>query len=93
VPYVAGIAKGAPHEASAKKLWAYLLSDDVQKTVEPDALGIPVRDQIRNTAAGSDAPNTPAAVLDGVEVWVPDWNTVLAELDADVAAYQKATGN
>jgi 2-aminoethylphosphonate transport system substrate-binding protein len=32
-------------------------------------------------------------VLDGVEVWVPDWNTVLAELDADVAAYQKATGS
>jgi 2-aminoethylphosphonate transport system substrate-binding protein len=32
-------------------------------------------------------------VLDGVEVWVPDWNTVLAELDADLAAYQKATGN
>ena len=52
-----------------------------------------VRDQIRTTAGGSAAPNTPAAVLDGVDVWVPDWNTVLAELDADVAAYQKATGN
>jgi len=93
VPYVAGIAKGAPHEASAKKLLEYLLSDDVQKTVEPDALGIPVRDQIRTTAGGSAAPNTPAAVLDGVEVWVPDWNIVLSELDADLAAYQKATGN
>ena len=69
------------------------LSDDVQKTVEPDALGIPVRDQIRTTAGGSAAPNTPAGVLDGVDVWVPDWNAVLAELDADVAAYQKATGN
>ena len=32
-------------------------------------------------------------VLDGVDVWVPDWNTVLTELDADVAAYQKATGS
>jgi 2-aminoethylphosphonate transport system substrate-binding protein len=32
-------------------------------------------------------------VLDGVDVWVPDWNTVLSELDADVAAYQKATGS
>src|SRR6478672_7109805 len=93
VPYVAGITKGAPHEASAKKLLGFLLSDDVQKTVEPDALGIPVRDQIRTTAGGSAAPNTPAGVLDGVDVWVPDWNTVLAELDADVAAYQKATGN
>ena len=92
VPYVAGVAKGAPHEESAKKLLTFLLSDDVQKTVEPDALGIPVRDQIRTAAAESPAPNTPAAVLDGVEVWVPDWNTVVSELDADVAAYQKATG-
>jgi 2-aminoethylphosphonate transport system substrate-binding protein len=93
VPYVAGIAKGAPHQESAKKLLDYLLSDDVQKTVEPDALGIPVRDQIRTASAESPAPNTPAAVLDGVDVWVPDWNAVLSELDADVAAYQKATGN
>ena len=60
LPYVAAVAKGAPHEASAKKLLEFLLSDDVQKTVEPDALGIPVRDQIRTTAGGSAAPNTPA---------------------------------
>lgn len=93
VPYVAGVAKGAPHEESAKKLLAFLLSDDVQKTVEPDALGIPVRDQIRKASSESPEPNTPAAVLDGVDVWVPDWNTVLSELDADLAAYQKATGN
>jgi 2-aminoethylphosphonate transport system substrate-binding protein len=32
-------------------------------------------------------------VLKGVEVWVPDWNAVLAELDADVAAYAKVTGS
>jgi 2-aminoethylphosphonate transport system substrate-binding protein len=93
VPYVAGITKGAPHQESAKKLLDFLLSDDVQKTVEPDALGIPVRDQIRTASAESPAANTPAAVLNGVDVWVPDWNAVLSELDADVAAYQKATGN
>jgi 2-aminoethylphosphonate transport system substrate-binding protein len=93
VPYVAGVTKGAPHEESAKKLLGFLLSDDVQKTVEPDALGIPVRDQIRTASAESPLPNTPAAVLNGVDVWVPDWNSVLSELDADVAAYQKATGN
>ena len=32
-------------------------------------------------------------MLKDVEVWVPDWNTVLADLDADVAAYEKATGS
>ncbi len=93
LPYVAGVTKGAPHAEDAKKLLAYLLSDDVQKTVEPDALGIPVRDAIRTVAAETPAPNTPAAVLKDVQIWVPDWNAVLADLDADVAAYQKATGN
>src|SRR3954447_3555151 len=39
LPYVAGVTKGAPHADSAKKLLAYLVSEDVQKTVAPDALG------------------------------------------------------
>ncbi|TLH65150.1 2-aminoethylphosphonate ABC transporter substrate-binding protein [Mycolicibacterium cosmeticum] len=93
LPYVAGVTKGAPHAADAKKLLGYLLSDEVQKTVEPDALGIPVRDTIRTVAGQTPAPNTPAAVLKDVQIWVPDWDSVLADLDADVAAYQKATGN
>src|SRR6201994_623199 len=58
LPYVAGITKGAPHADSGKKLLAFLLSDDVQNTVEPDALGIPVRDQIRTTSEESPKPNT-----------------------------------
>jgi 2-aminoethylphosphonate transport system substrate-binding protein len=91
LPYVAGVTKGAPHADNAKKLLTYLLSDDVQKTVATDALGIPVRENL--ASGGAPQPNTPAGVLDGVEVWVPDWNAVLAGLDADVAAYQKATGN
>jgi 2-aminoethylphosphonate transport system substrate-binding protein len=91
LPYVAGVTKGAPHADNAKKLLSYLLSDDVQKTVATGALGIPVRENL----ASGDAPqaNTPAGVLDGVDVWVPDWNAVLGGLDADLAAYQKATGN
>ena len=70
-----------------------LVSEDVQKTVALDALGIPVLDKLVNDAEGSAAPNTPAGVLKGAEVWVPDWNAVLAELDTDIAAYQKATGS
>jgi 2-aminoethylphosphonate transport system substrate-binding protein len=30
------------------------------------------------------------AMLEGVEVWYPDWNKVLSDLPADVAAYNKA---
>jgi 2-aminoethylphosphonate transport system substrate-binding protein len=71
---------------------ARVLPSTKSETVEPDALGIPVRDQIRHHRSGRPHRTLPRR-LDGVDVWVPDWNTVLAELDADVAAYQKATGN
>ncbi|MHA0287574.1 2-aminoethylphosphonate ABC transporter substrate-binding protein [Mycobacterium sp. C3-094] len=91
LPYVAGVTAGAPHAEEAKKLLAFLVSDDVQKTVPTDALGMPVLDALK-TSDGT-GPETPAGVLQGVDVWVPDWNTVLADLDADVAAYQKATGS
>ncbi|WP_396918625.1 2-aminoethylphosphonate ABC transporter substrate-binding protein [Mycolicibacterium sp.] len=91
LPYVAGVTKGAPHADDAKKLLTYLLSEDVQKTVASYALGIPVRENLVSSA--EPQPNTPAGVLNGVELWAPDWNAVLADLDADVAAYQKATGN
>lgn len=92
LPYVAGVTKGAPQADSAKKLLAFLVSEDVQKTVGPDALGIPVLDSLSG-ASGEAGPNTPEGVLKDAEVWVPDWNTVLAELDADLAAYEKATGS
>ncbi|KAA0102266.1 2-aminoethylphosphonate ABC transporter substrate-binding protein [Mycolicibacterium sp. P1-18] len=93
LPYVAGVTKGAPHADAAKKLLAFLVSEDVQKTVAPDALGIPVLSSLVSSSQGAAAPNTPAAVLEGVDVWVPDWNAVLKDLDADVAAYQRATGS
>ena len=93
LPYVGGVTKGAPHVDGAKKLLAFLVSQDVQKTVAPDALGIPVLQSLAASSSQAAAPNTPAGVLQGVDVWVPDWNAVLADLDADVAAYQKATGS
>ncbi len=93
LPYVAGVTKGAPHADAAKKLLAHLVSPEVQKTVAPDALGIPVLQDLVSESQKSAEPNTPAGVLNGVEVWVPDWNAVLADLDADLAAYQKATGS
>ena len=33
------------------------------------------------------------AMLEGVEIWSPDWNNVLSNLQADVAAYNKAISN
>ncbi|MFI5779951.1 2-aminoethylphosphonate ABC transporter substrate-binding protein [Nocardia sp. NPDC051570] len=92
VPYVMGLAKGAPHKDSAKKLMEFLLSADVQKTLGPDAMAVPARKDLQNAPAPAGTVS-PAACLEGVTVVKPDWNKVLDELDGDVAAYQKATGS
>ncbi|RDI65017.1 2-aminoethylphosphonate ABC transporter substrate-binding protein [Nocardia pseudobrasiliensis] len=92
VPYVMGLAKGAPHRDAAKKLMEYLLSADVQKTLGPDAMAVPVRTDLKDAPAPAGAVS-PAAYLKDVTVVNPDWNKVLDELDSDVAAYQKATGS
>ncbi|GAA1481375.1 2-aminoethylphosphonate ABC transporter substrate-binding protein [Gordonia sinesedis] len=89
LPYFAGITKGAPHADDAKKLLTFLLSREVQSTVGPGALGVSVRTDV---PAPTSEPS-PAKTIEGVTVWRPDWNAVLGSLDADLAAYQKATGS
>lgn len=86
VPYVMGLAKGAPHSAAAKKLMEYLLSKEVQQTLGSDAFAVSARTDLKDAAAG------PAATIKGVDIVRPDWNKVLTELNADVDAYNKAIG-
>ena len=89
LPYFAGLTKGAPQRDRARKLLAFLVSDDVQTTVGPEAFGISVKESIAESSMLTD-PEGPSALLSGVQVWVPDWTAVLSDLDADIAAYQKA---
>ena len=89
LPYVMGLTKGAPHADAAKQLMTFLLSQPVQKTVASEALGVSVRTDL----PADDASAQIAKTVDGVKLIRPDWNTVLTNLDADVAAYQKATGS
>nr|WP_188828275.1 2-aminoethylphosphonate ABC transporter substrate-binding protein [Nocardia camponoti] len=88
VPYVMGLAKGAPHKDDATKLMSFLLSTDAQSKLGPDAFAISPRTDVKAPADGG-----PAATLKGINVIAVDWNKVLTDLDADVAAYQKATGS
>ena len=83
LPYVAGVTAGSPRPEAARKLLAFLVSDEVQKSVFTEAHGMPVRESIA-------APSM--EVLNGVTLWVPDWDAVLAELDADLADYTRAVG-
>ena len=65
LPYVAGVTKGAPHADGAKKLLAFLVSEDVQKTVTPDALGIPVLESLVASSEAAAGPNTPGGRAEG----------------------------
>ncbi|MFI9404205.1 2-aminoethylphosphonate ABC transporter substrate-binding protein [Nocardia sp. NPDC052316] len=91
VPYVMGLAKGAPHKDDAKKLMEFLLSAQAQKSLGSDAFAVPARAELRDAPTGSGP--SPSSVLKGVDLLPVDWNTVLADLDGDLAAYQKATGS
>lgn len=92
VPYLMGLTKGAPHKTEATKLMEFLLSTPAQQTLGPDAFAVPARSELR-TAPATGTGTSPTTLLQGVEVLPVDWNTVLTELDADVSAYQKATGS
>lgn len=89
LPYVMGLAAAAPHQGNGEKLMTYLLSKDVQETVSAKALGLPVRNDVAPTDANFTAFKK---VLDDVTVFQPAWDDVLANLDADLTAYNAATG-
>ncbi|MEV6768192.1 2-aminoethylphosphonate ABC transporter substrate-binding protein [Nocardia sp. NPDC051030] len=91
LPYLMGLAKGAPHSASGKKLMEYLLAADAQKALT-DAMAVSARTDLKDAPAAAGSVS-PASLVKNVEVLHPDWNKVLEDLDADVAAYTKATGS
>ncbi len=93
IPYVAGVTARSKQPDSAKALLAFLLSEDVQKSLPSEAFGIPVLNSLATDSDPATDGVTPAGVLNDVRVWVPDWTSVLAEIDYDVSAYQQAIGN
>jgi len=90
LPYYAGLVTGAPHAANGKKLLDWLLSKPAQETVTDVALGLPVRNDV---TPSSEAYKNLMAKLEGVAIWTPDWNAVVADFDADVARWHEATGS
>jgi 2-aminoethylphosphonate transport system substrate-binding protein len=90
LPYYIGLVNGAPNAANGKKLIDFLLSEAAQKEISSVAQGFPVRSDVHPTDENFKKLN---AMLEGVEVWYPDWAKVLSDLPADVAAYNKAISN
>ncbi|HZS84056.1 MAG TPA: 2-aminoethylphosphonate ABC transporter substrate-binding protein [Stellaceae bacterium] len=87
LPYYVGLVANAPHAENGKKLIDFLLSESAQKEVSSVAQGFPVRSDVHPTDANFKKLN---AMLEGVTIWSPDWSKVLSDLQADVAAYNKA---
>lgn len=91
--YVAGVTAGSVHPEAAKKLLAFLVSDDSQRSVFSEAFGIPAKDAIAAQMSDAGDGVTPTGLLRGVTLWTPDWDAVLAEIGDDIADYKSATGN
>ncbi|GIG66886.1 2-aminoethylphosphonate ABC transporter substrate-binding protein [Phytomonospora endophytica] len=89
IPYFMGLADGAPHGENGRKLMDFLLSPEAQQQVSLAAYGIPARGDVTATDENFAAVQK---AMEGVEIWQPDWTRVLADLDADVAAYLDAVG-
>ena len=87
LPYYIGLVHNAPHADAGKKLIDFLLSEKAQGEVSSVAQGFPVRTDVHPADENFKKLN---ATLEGVDVWYPDWNQVLKDLPADVAAYNKA---
>ncbi|SCB19226.1 2-aminoethylphosphonate ABC transporter substrate-binding protein [Rhizobium hainanense] len=87
LPYYIGLVSSAPHSENGKKLIDFLLSEEAQKDVSAVAQGLPVRTDIHPTDENFKKLH---AIMEGIEIWTPDWNKVLADLKQDVDAYGKA---
>ncbi len=90
LPYYIALVARAPHSENGKKLIDFLLSQPAQKDVSVVAGGFPVRTDVHPSDENFKKLN---AMLEGVDIWSPDWARVLGDLKQDVAAYNKAISN
>ncbi|MEV0277239.1 2-aminoethylphosphonate ABC transporter substrate-binding protein [Streptomyces sp. NPDC050610] len=90
LPYAAGLVKGAPHTANARKFLDYLLSDDVQREVSATGGGFAARTDIKSDDKNATAL---AQIMKGVEVFQPDWADIDANLRSYVEDWKAATAS
>ncbi|MFC7305330.1 2-aminoethylphosphonate ABC transporter substrate-binding protein [Streptomyces monticola] len=90
LPYAAGLVKGAPHTENGKKLLDFMLSEQAQKQVSSVGGGFSARSDIKATDANAIELTK---LMDGVEVFQPDWADIDKNLSAYVDAWKSATGS
>ncbi|MFE3941069.1 2-aminoethylphosphonate ABC transporter substrate-binding protein [Streptomyces sp. NPDC059118] len=90
LPYAAGLVDKAPHSANGKKLLDFMLSEQAQKDVSEVGGGFSARKDVKGTDANAIEL---AKLMDGVEVFEPDWSDIDTNLDTYVGAWKSATGS
>ncbi|MFG2671028.1 2-aminoethylphosphonate ABC transporter substrate-binding protein [Streptomyces sp. NPDC048445] len=90
LPYAAGLVTKAPHSANGKKLLDFMLGEQAQQDVSAVGGGFAARKDIE---AGDPNAIALKKLMDGVEVFEPDWSDIAANLDSYVDAWKSATGS
>ncbi|QES41789.1 2-aminoethylphosphonate ABC transporter substrate-binding protein [Streptomyces venezuelae] len=90
LPYAAGLVTKAPHSANAKKFLDFLLGREAQRQVSEVGGGFTARKDIKATDANAIALDK---LIDGVEIFEPDWADVSKNLRSYVEDWKSATGS
>ncbi|MDN3263762.1 2-aminoethylphosphonate ABC transporter substrate-binding protein [Streptomyces sp. CSDS2] len=90
LPYAAGLVSKAPHSANGKKLLDFMLAREQQQEVSAIGGGFTARQDVKATDANAVALTR---LMDGVEVFEPDWNDIEKNLSAYVEDWKSATGS
>ncbi|MGA6157560.1 2-aminoethylphosphonate ABC transporter substrate-binding protein [Stenotrophomonas sp. NPDC087984] len=88
LPYAAGLVTKAPHTANGKKLLDYMLSRTAQNQVSEVGGGFAARKDIKATDANATALSK---LMDGVEIFQPDWDDIQKNLPSYIDAWKSAT--
>ncbi|MER7183584.1 2-aminoethylphosphonate ABC transporter substrate-binding protein [Streptomyces hyaluromycini] len=90
LPYAAGLLTGAPHTENGRKLLDFMLAQKQQEEVSSIGGGFSARTDVKATDANAAALTK---LMDGVDVFTPDWHDIDKNLTSYVAAWKSATGS
>ncbi|MEV5015269.1 2-aminoethylphosphonate ABC transporter substrate-binding protein [Streptomyces sp. NPDC053780] len=90
LPYAAGLVSDAPHGENGRKLLDHMLGQKAQRQVSEIGGGFAARQDVKATDANAVEL---AKLMDGVEIFEPDWNDIEENLTSYVDAWKSATGS
>ncbi|MFE7948966.1 2-aminoethylphosphonate ABC transporter substrate-binding protein [Streptomyces sp. NPDC057426] len=90
LPYAAGLVDKAPHAENGRKLLDFMLGEQAQREVSSIGGGFPARKDIKTTDTNAIEL---AELIEGVEIFEPDWADIDENLTTYVDAWKTATGS